>query len=53
MPSSSEVVARQPDLRRPFAAKLAALDATLSEVAAAGARFQRLADVASQAAAAA
>jgi peptidoglycan-N-acetylglucosamine deacetylase len=40
------LVARQPDLRRPLAAKLAALDATLAEVTAAGARFQRLDDVA-------
>ena len=49
----AELIARQPDLRRPLAAKMAALDATLSEVAAAGAGFQRLAEVASQAAAAA
>lgn len=49
----AELVARQPDLRRPLSAKLAALDATLSEVAAAGAGFQRLAEVASHAAAAA
>ena len=40
------LIARQPDLRRPLAAKLAALDATLGEVAAAGAGFQRLAEVA-------
>jgi hypothetical protein len=40
------LIARQPDLRRPLAAKMAALDATLGEVAAAGAGFQRLAEVA-------
>ena len=40
------LVARQPDLRRPLASKLAALDATLAEVSAAGARFQRLDEVA-------
>jgi len=49
----AELVARQPDLRRPLSVKLAALDATLSEVAASGAAFQRLAEVASHAAAAA
>ena len=49
----AELIARQPDLRRPLSTKLAALDATLSEVAAAGAGFQRLAEVASHAAAAA
>jgi hypothetical protein len=42
----SALVARQPDLRRPLASKMAALDATLAQVAAAGARFQRLDDVA-------
>jgi peptidoglycan/xylan/chitin deacetylase (PgdA/CDA1 family) len=47
----AELVARQPDLRRPLSVKLAALDATLSEITAAGARFQRLAEVASHAAA--
>jgi peptidoglycan/xylan/chitin deacetylase (PgdA/CDA1 family) len=40
------LVARQPDLRRPLAAKLAALDATLAQVTASGARFLRLDDVA-------
>jgi hypothetical protein len=33
------LVARQPDLRRPLADKLAALDATLTEARAAGATF--------------
>ncbi len=47
----AELVARQPDLRRPLSVKLAALDDTLAEIAAAGARFQRLAEVASHAAA--
>ena len=42
----AELVARQPDLRRPLAAKLAALEATLAEAKAAGARFQTLADAA-------
>ncbi len=42
----SALVARQPDLRRPLASKLAALDATLAQISAAGARFQRLDDVA-------
>lgn len=41
------LVARQPDLRRPLAGKLAALDATLAQIAAAGASFQRLDEVAS------
>ncbi len=41
-----ELVARQPDLRRPLAAKLAALDATLAEARASGARFATLAEVA-------
>jgi len=36
------LVARQPELRRPLAYKLAALDATLREVHEAGARFRRL-----------
>jgi peptidoglycan/xylan/chitin deacetylase (PgdA/CDA1 family) len=40
------LVARQPDLRRPLAFKLAALDATLAQITAAGARFQRLDEVA-------
>jgi len=40
------LVARQPDLRRPLAAKRAALEATLAEVAATGARFLTLAEVA-------
>jgi peptidoglycan-N-acetylglucosamine deacetylase len=40
------LVARQPDLRRPLRSKLAALDATLAQIAAAGARFQRLDEVA-------
>jgi hypothetical protein len=40
------LVARQPDLRRPLAHKLAALDETLSAAEAAGARFARLDDVA-------
>ncbi len=42
----AELIARQPDLRRPLSSKLAALDATLAEVSAAGAGFQRLAEVA-------
>jgi peptidoglycan-N-acetylglucosamine deacetylase len=37
-----ELVARQPDLRRPLAHKLAALDETLTLAKAAGARFERL-----------
>jgi len=45
------LVARQPDLRRALDGKLAALDATLRQAADAGARFRRLADVASDAAA--
>ena len=40
------LVARQPDLRRPLAHKLAALDETLSFARAAGARFTTLADAA-------
>jgi hypothetical protein len=40
------LVARQPELRRPLAYKLAALDATLASARAAGARFQRLDEVA-------
>ncbi len=40
------LVARQPDLRRPLAHKLAALDETLSAAHAAGARFARLDEVA-------
>ena len=46
----AELIARQPDLRRPLEAKLAALDATLAQVAAAGAGFQRLDQVAAAAA---
>ena len=42
----SALVSRQPDLRRPLAHKLAALDATLAAVTQAGARFQRLDQVA-------
>jgi peptidoglycan/xylan/chitin deacetylase (PgdA/CDA1 family) len=45
------LVARQPDLRRPLAHKLAALDETLSAAKAAGARLARLADVAAELAA--
>jgi peptidoglycan/xylan/chitin deacetylase (PgdA/CDA1 family) len=45
------LVARQPDLRRPLAVKLAALEATLREAAGAGARFRRLDEVAADAAA--
>jgi peptidoglycan/xylan/chitin deacetylase (PgdA/CDA1 family) len=41
------LVARQPDLRRPLAHKLAALDETLTAARAAGARFARLDEVAS------
>ena len=44
----TELVARQPDLRRPLAQKLAALEATLRQVTAAGASFRRLDEVASQ-----
>jgi peptidoglycan/xylan/chitin deacetylase (PgdA/CDA1 family) len=40
------LVARQPDLRRPLARKLAALEATLVEARAAGARFATLAEAA-------
>jgi len=40
------LVARQPDLRRPLAHKLAALEETLAAAKAAGARFARLAEVA-------
>jgi peptidoglycan/xylan/chitin deacetylase (PgdA/CDA1 family) len=43
-----ELVARQPDLRRPLAHKLAALDETLAAATAAGARFARLDAVASE-----
>ena len=39
------LVARQPDLRRPLAHKLAALDETLTAARAAGARFVTLAEV--------
>jgi hypothetical protein len=42
----SELIARQPDLRRPLATKLAALQATIAEAKAAGARFVTLADAA-------
>jgi hypothetical protein len=45
------LVARQPDLRRPLAHKVAALEATLTQVARAGASFQRLDQVAAAAAA--
>jgi peptidoglycan/xylan/chitin deacetylase (PgdA/CDA1 family) len=45
------LVARQPDLRKPLAHKLAALDETLAAVKAAGARFARLDDVAAEVAA--
>jgi hypothetical protein len=41
------LIARQPDLRRPLGAKLAALAATLSEIRASGASFHTLADAAS------
>jgi hypothetical protein len=41
-----ELVARQPDLRRPLAHKLVALDETLAAATAAGARFARLDEVA-------
>jgi peptidoglycan/xylan/chitin deacetylase (PgdA/CDA1 family) len=40
------LVARQPDLRRPLARKLGALDATLAEARARGARFATLREVA-------
>ena len=40
------LIARQPDLRRPLAHKLAALDETLAAARAAGARFATLADAA-------
>ena len=42
------LVARQPDLRRPLAHKLAALEETLVAARAAGARFARLDDVAAR-----
>jgi hypothetical protein len=42
------LVARQPDLRRPLAHKLAALDETLTAARAAGARFARLDEVAAE-----
>jgi peptidoglycan/xylan/chitin deacetylase (PgdA/CDA1 family) len=42
----AELIARQPDLRRPLSAKLTALEATLAEAQAAGARFLTLADAA-------
>jgi hypothetical protein len=45
------LVARQPDLRKPLAHKLAALDETLAAAAAAGARFARLDEVAAEVAA--
>jgi peptidoglycan-N-acetylglucosamine deacetylase len=44
---SPALVARQPDLRVPLHRKLAALDATLTEAKAAGARFLTLAEAAS------
>jgi peptidoglycan/xylan/chitin deacetylase (PgdA/CDA1 family) len=40
------LIAKQPDLRRPLAHKLAALDETLAAATAAGARFARLDEVA-------
>jgi hypothetical protein len=43
---SPALVARQPDLRRSLSDKLAALDATLAQASASGARFQRLDQVA-------
>jgi peptidoglycan/xylan/chitin deacetylase (PgdA/CDA1 family) len=42
------LVARQPELHRPLAHKLAALDETLAAVRAAGARFARLDEVAAE-----
>ena len=42
------LVARQPDLRRPLAHKLAALDETLTAARAVGARFARLDEVAAE-----
>jgi peptidoglycan/xylan/chitin deacetylase (PgdA/CDA1 family) len=42
------LVAKQPDLRRPLAHKLAALDETLAAARAAGARFARLDEVAGE-----
>jgi len=45
------LVARQPDLRKPLAHKLAALDETLAAATAAGARFARLDEVAAEVAA--
>jgi peptidoglycan/xylan/chitin deacetylase (PgdA/CDA1 family) len=42
------LIARQPDLRRPLEAKRAALDATLTEARAAGARFCTLRDAVAQ-----
>jgi peptidoglycan-N-acetylglucosamine deacetylase len=42
------LVARQPDLRRPLAHKLRALDETLTAARAAGARFARLDEVAAE-----
>ena len=42
------LVARQPDLRRPLAHKLAALDETLSAARSAGSRFARLDEVAAE-----
>jgi peptidoglycan-N-acetylglucosamine deacetylase len=42
----SALIARQPDLRRPLAHKLAALDETLTAAKAVGARFARLDEVA-------
>ncbi len=42
------LIARQPDLRRPLAHKLRALDATLASVTKAGARFVTLADAAAR-----
>jgi peptidoglycan/xylan/chitin deacetylase (PgdA/CDA1 family) len=42
------LIAKQPDLRRPLAHKLAALDETLAAAKAAGARFARLDEVAAE-----
>lgn len=42
------LIAKQPDLRRPLAHKLAALDETLTAARAAGARFARLDEVAAE-----
>jgi peptidoglycan/xylan/chitin deacetylase (PgdA/CDA1 family) len=44
----ASLVARQPDLRRPLAAKLAALGSTLAEIRGAGGTFRTLADAAAE-----